>query len=87
MVSVYRTQLGLYCLSKLSRRKISRMYFKWLSYKVHILIDIEYYGETQDLGILKPLRTGEFYSNKKTRSEDVSKYSVLICTFVRMGQL
>ena len=47
----------------------------------------KYYGETQDLGILKPLRTDEFYSNKKTRSEDVSKYSVLICTFVRMGQL
>ena len=46
-----------------------------------------YYGETPDLVILKPLRTGEFYSNKKTRSEDVSKYSVLICTFVRMGQL
>ena len=41
------------------------MYFKWLSHKVHILIDIEYYGETQDLGILKPLRSDEFYSNKK----------------------
>ena len=46
----------------------------------------KYYGEIQDLGISKPLRTEDFYSIK-TRSEDVSKYSVLICTFVRMGQL
>ena len=25
----------------------------------------KYYGEIQDLGMLKPLRTDEFYSNKK----------------------
>ena len=65
MVSVYRTQLGLYCLSKLSWIKISRMYLKCLSHNVHILVNIEYYGEIQDLGMLKPLRTDEFYSNKK----------------------
>jgi len=25
----------------------------------------KYYGETEDLGILKPLRTDDFYSDKK----------------------